>query len=182
MSSNPSERFYRNPMVLSVIAMGSFVLLLLMMFYLGEKLRSISQAGTDSFAIDLTDHQTVYVPVYSHIYVADGESQLLATMLSIRNSDPERPMTITSVRYYGTKGELVQEYVEGTLRLGPLETTEFLVGKRDARGGSGANFIVAWRAEQPVYEPIVEAVMVGGSGNSSVSLKSIGRPLAERVE
>jgi len=183
MSNDQPPRFYNNPLVMSVIAVGAFVLLLLMMFYLEDQLQAISQAtGTDSFAIDLTDHQTVYVPVYSHIYIADGVPQLLATMLSIRNSDPERPIIINSLRYYDTKGELVQEYVENDRRLGPLETAEFLVEKQDTRGGSGANFILVWQAEQPVYEPIVEAVMAGGSGNNSISFKSIGRPLAQRVE
>jgi hypothetical protein len=118
--------------------------------------------------------------VYSHIYVGEGDPELLSTLLSIRNSGPERAITVTSLRYYGTKGDLVQEYVEGSLRLGPLETMEFLVEKPDTRGGSGANFILAWRADEPVYEPIVEAVMVGGSAGN-ISFKSLGRPLAERV-
>ena len=107
--------------------------------------------------------------------------ELLSTLLSIRNSDPQRAITVTSLRYYATGGDLVQEYVEGSVRLGPLETAEFLVEKPDTRGGSGANFILAWRAYEAVYEPIVEAVMVGGPAGN-IAFKRLGRPLAERVD
>ena len=57
-----------------------------------------------------------------------------------------------------------------------------MIPERDKSGGSGANFIVAWKAAEPVYEPIVEAVMVGLNRNQSISFKSFGRPLIERVE
>jgi hypothetical protein len=32
------------------------------------------------------------------------------------------------------------------------------------QGGTGANFIVVWGAEEPVYEPVVEAVMISAAG------------------
>ena len=35
---------------------------------------------------------------------------------------------------------------------------------------------------ESVYKPIVEAVMIGQSKNRSISFKSVGRPLAQRVE
>jgi len=44
--------------------------------------------------------QTIYVPVYSHIYHDDGKKTFnLAATLSIRNTDLENPIVITFVRY-----------------------------------------------------------------------------------
>jgi len=136
--------------------------------------------ANQGLALSLVDGQRVYVPVYSHIYANGGAPHLLETTLSIRNSDPDLPIAITSARYYDTAGNLIKEFVDGTLRLGPLATTEIVVKKRDTRGGSGANFIVEWVAEKPVYEPIIETVMLGQSGSQSISFKSAGRPLVER--
>ena len=180
-----------NPVLLASLAAAGFIALLIIIIYLTQRLESVedtlsytfpaSQAQT-TIAIDITDSQTVYVPIYSHIYSKGGEPYLLEATLSIRNSDPERSIDITSVNYYDTKGKSIQEYLEGKLTLGPLETTAFLVENADTRGGSGANFIVAWKSDEPVYEPIIEAVMIGLDEGHSISFKSIGRPLAKRAK
>ena len=73
-------------------------------------------------------------------------------------------------------------YLDGKMRLGPLETRAFLVEKRDTRGGSGANFIVVWDAEELVYEPLIEAIMVGFSDSNSISFTSPGRALVKRKD
>lgn len=198
MNENPNtkqpSRKEQNPWILVLLGPAAFVLLLAMMIYLSNQFETIEKKlsftppesakmyAKDSFGIDIVDAQTVYVPVYSHIYVRDGDPHLLGISLSIRNSDSERAITVTSVRYYDTKGKLIQEYIEGQLELGPLETTTFLVEQSDIRGGSGANFIVAWKSDSAVYEPIIEAVMIGHAEGESISFKSIGRPLAQRIE
>ncbi len=38
------------------------------------------------------------------------------------------------------------------------------------------------KADEPVYEPIIEAVMVGLSKGQSISLNSPGRALSQRIE
>src|SRR5437762_13796674 len=65
---------------------------------------SLASAREDA---ELSRGQTVYVPVYSHIWYGDvdygGPSKLLlSSMLSIRNTDPGHSITIKAVRYYGT--------------------------------------------------------------------------------
>jgi hypothetical protein len=139
------------------------------------------QPSAGSYSILLVDAQTVYVPAYSHIYARGGNAHLLETTLSIRNTDPEHSILINSVDYYDTQGKLVKNYLDQAVKLRPLQTTSYLVKKQDTRGGSGANFIVTWSAEQPVYEPIIEAIMVGASNNQPISFISQGRPLAKRV-
>ena len=43
-----------------------------------------------------TSGQTVYVPAYSHIYHGNKNAELLLSVtLSIRNIDPDNPITIT---------------------------------------------------------------------------------------
>ena len=178
---------------LPVIGSIAAILALAMLFYLGDKIETIEDqlryqpaaAGEfvgGGFAVDKVAGQTVYVPVYSHVYAGGGEPHLLETTLSIRNTDPGRSIALSSVRYYDTKGALVQSLLEGVIELAPLETTEFLIKKQDARGGSGANFIVEWKAAEEVYEPIIEAVMVGLNRQQSISLKSVGRPLVNPQE
>lgn len=168
--------------------------LLLMMAWLGNKIDvlddglryvppSKQQMNATGYAeIAMNKGQTLYVPAYSHIYSRGGEPHLLEVTLSIRNTDPTRSIRVTRVQYYDTKGKLVNNYLEGQLELGPMETVEFLVKEQETQGGSGANFIVTWNADGPVYEPIVEAVMIGLSKGHSISFVSPARPLAQRSE
>ena len=60
------------------------------------------------------------------------------------------------------------------IELGPLETIEFLVERRDSSGGSGANFLVQWTAETEVDRPLIEAVMVGTAGTLGISFREAG--------
>jgi hypothetical protein len=91
--------------------------------------------------------QKVYVPVYSHIYAKGGKPFLLETTLSFRNSDPNEDITIASVRYYDTDGNLIKDYLKKPMLINPLATVEFLVAQKEIEGGSGANFIVEWASD-----------------------------------
>jgi hypothetical protein len=139
-------------------------------------------AAGDTGIIDFAEGRTVYVPVYSHIYSGGGQPHLLEVTLSVRNTDPERTIRLVAVQYFDTRGALVKNHLEEKLELGPMETVDFLVEKQDTRGGSGANFIVTWDSDQPVYEPIIEAVMIGLTKEHSISFITPARPLAARAE
>ena len=82
---------------------------------------------------------------------------------------------------FDSKGKKIDEYIDGILELGPLESSEVLVTKRDTRGGTGANFLVTWNAKQAVHLPIVEAVMVGNEGDIDISFRTNGQPLTSRI-
>jgi len=120
-----------------------------------------------------------YVPVYSHIYHDGGRPYSLETTLSVRNVDPKHAVFLTKVDYYDTDGDLSQRKLDRAIVLRPLQTIEFLIERTDATGGSGANFIVEWRSEQEISEPIIEAVMVGMSGTQGFSFRSPGRVIVE---
>jgi len=126
--------------------------------------------------------QTVFVPAYSEIFYGSTNDLLeLTATLAIHNSDPDDLILITSVRYYDTDGNLVREFVTAPVQLNPMATTGFVIDGSDTPAGWGANFLVEWGAEHPVYEPVIEAVMVSRRGTEGVSFISPGRVVSEQI-
>ena len=120
--------------------------------------------------------QTIYVPIYSHIYYENQQKVFdLSATLSIRNTDLTYPIIIASVRYYDTTGKLIKHYLEQPVELGSLGSMDFVVERTDTSGGSGANFIVEWIAKTTVSEPVVEAVMISAVSNQGISFISSGK-------
>lgn len=119
--------------------------------------------------------QTVYVPVYSHIYSGDRELPFyLAATLSIRNTDRDSAITITAVDYHDSEGKFLKHYLEAPLSLSALATKRFVVSESDKSGGSGAKFIVVWRSASPVSEPLIESVMISTKTQQGISFTSRG--------
>jgi len=146
----------------------------------GPTMEQLTRAAepVDVTQIEAIASQTVYVPVYSHIYYRNTQQVYnLATTLSVRNTDLENPIIVTSVQYYNTEGKLVNSYLEKALKLPPLGSMDFFVEQSNSTGGSGANFIVEWRSETAVSEPIIEAVMIGVSGTQGLAFTSRGQTI-----
>lgn len=112
----------------------------------------------------LSKGQTLYLPIYSHIYHGDpdrsgkAEETLTSAHISIRNTDAGGAIRVTSARYYDTAGKLLKEYVTAPRAIGPLGTLELFVPRADVTGGSGANFIITWTSDSSVNPPLVEAL------------------------
>jgi len=66
-----------------------------------------TRASASPETLENATGQTIYVPAYSHVYYGDGKN-LLATTLSIRNTSLTDSISVTSVRYYDSKGKLVE--------------------------------------------------------------------------
>ncbi len=140
---------------------------------------SINSADAASERI-LSKGQTVYVPVYSHIYSGDREHPFyLAATLSVRNTDPKHAITILSVDYYDSKGKLLRPYLENPIILKPLATTRYIIKESDKSGGSGANFIVKWKSDVKINAPIIESIMIGTKTQQGISFISRGRVIQE---
>ncbi|MDQ1335886.1 MAG: hypothetical protein QG552_2836 [Thermodesulfobacteriota bacterium] len=138
------------------------------------------QAADARVNADLSTGQTVYVPVYSHIYQGDRESPIyLAVTLSIRNVDPRMPITVLSADYYDFKGNLLKRYQEGSVDVSPASSIRYVVPESDKAGGSGACFMVAWRSDGPVNPPILESIMIGTRSQQGISFGSRGQVLVE---
>ncbi len=139
-------------------------------------------APADIFAEDITlsSGQTVYVPIYSHIYSGvKGRPFDLAATLSIRNTNTKNPITLVSVKYYDSDGKLVEDYLKKPLQLDALVSTRYIITEDNKAGGSGANFMVAWKSDQNVNPPIIEAVMIGTHSGQGISFVSRGQVIKE---
>lgn len=142
-------------------------------FFLFSMLSSFFQVVSASTEYRLAKGQTLYVPVYSYIFSTSKEIPYnLATILSIRNTDMANSITVVSADYYDTKGKLVRKYYVKPIILGPLESTEIFIPENDAAGGTGANFIVKWAAQNEVNVPIIESVMLGMKSGQGISFVS----------
>ena len=124
----------------------------------------------------LSQGQTLCAPAYSHIYVGNREKPFLLTVtLHVRNVDLKHPITVKSVDYYDSRGNLLKKYLARPLTLKPLESSRHIVPQNEKKGGAGANFIVVWSADKAVNQPIVETVMIGAESQQGISFTSRGQ-------
>jgi hypothetical protein len=130
---------------------------------------------------ELSSGETLYVPVYSNVYAGPkAVPHQLATMLSIHNIDPKYVITILKADYYDSNGKFIESYIKKPKDLKPFEHTFFYLKEYDVRGGPGANFIVQWRAEKRVNQPIIEAIMFGA--RAGISFSSSGQIITEHAK
>ena len=128
--------------------------------------------------------QALYLPVYSHIWHGEADSRgergktLMSVLVSIRNTDPNRPIRINAATYFDTGGRRIKEYLAAPHALGPMATFELFVPRSDDRGGSGANFVITWKADTPVSPPVVEALHVNLPAGRSIAFITSARPIA----
>lgn len=126
--------------------------------------------------------QTIYVPVYSHVFAGDRESPFyLAATLSVRNTDPRSPITLLGVDYHDSDGRLLNRFLDSPLLIKPLASSQYVIAEADKRGGPGASFLVRWKADRPVSPPVVESVMISTRSQQGVSFTSRGQ-VVEEVE
>ena len=136
-----------------------------------------ARAGSE---IVRSDGQTVYVPIYSHIYSGlKGRPFNLAATLSIRNTDPKHSITLVSVEFYDSDGKLVKEYLDNQAELKAMASTRYILTEADTGGGSGANFLVKWKSKTKVNPPLIEGVMIGTRSGQGISFVSRGQVINE---
>lgn len=129
--------------------------------------------------------QTLYLPIYSHMLYGNlGKSGkasfvLLSALVSIRNTDARRPLRVLSARYFDTQGKLLGERVPTPVSVPPLGTLELFVELNDASGGSGANFVIKWDADQPLSPPLVESLHANMDGGKAVIFMTQSVPMAD---
>ncbi len=127
--------------------------------------------------------ETLYLPVYSHIWHGDPDRNgqpvktLLSVSVSIRNTDPANAIRINSAEYFDTGGKKLKQYIPAAVSIAPMGTYELFISRGDDSGGSGANFLISWMSDAPASPPIVEAVHADlPVGRSSVFVTS-ARPI-----
>jgi Protein of unknown function (DUF3124) len=125
--------------------------------------------------------QTLYVPIYSHVYTADNAEPLsLAATLFVRNADRNRSIVVTKVQYVDSSGKTVREFLKSPLKIAPLASMDFFLKESDETGGASPSFIVEWVSTESSNEPIVESVMIGTAGTQGISFTCSGTVIASR--
>ena len=131
-------------------------------------------------ALPKSKGQTLYVPVYSHIYSGDRERPTyLAATVSIRNTDPNHAIRLEVVDYFDSEGKLLRRYLEKPFTLKPMASTRYVVSESDKAGGSGANFMIRWKSDTPVNAPIAEGIMISTASQLGISFTSRGQVIKE---
>lgn len=149
---------------------------LLLIFFAGILIPVVSSAED----IQLSAGQTVYVPIYSHIYSGIKARPFdLAAILSIRNTNLKSSINLVCVKYYDSGGKLVKDYLKAPSSLNALGSTRYIIAENDKAGGSGANFIVIWKSDKPVNPPIIEGVMIGTHSGQGISFVSRGQVIMD---
>jgi hypothetical protein len=146
----------------------------------------IPSAGLAQAAPTLSAGQTLYLPIYSHLYHGDLDSsgkpaeELLSAHVSIRNTDTKGILKVTSARYFDTDGKMLKEYVPTPRPVVPMGTLELFVPYRDVSGGSGANFVITWSADAAINPPVVEAVHAEVRASRGLVFVTSARPILPR--
>ena len=127
--------------------------------------------------------QLLYLPIYSHIWHGETNDKgqpmksLVSISVSIRNTDPVKSIRITSARYFDTGGKELREYLPSAKTIGPMATYEIFVPRSDDSGGSGANFLIAWKSDTPASQPIVEGFHANLPVGRSIAFTTSARPI-----
>lgn len=156
-------------------------------FFAGLWLALVTLAACAQEAPPLSVGQSLYLPVYSHLYHGEihpktgkPSETLVSTHVSLRNTDAKLAIKVSSARYYNTEGKLLREFLPAPRTIPPLGTYELFVPRSDVSGGSGANFIIDWSADQPANPPLVEALHADIREARTLLFVTTGRPLQGR--
>ena len=127
--------------------------------------------------------QVLYLPIYSHVWHGEMNDKgqpmktLVSISVSIRNTDPARSIRMTSAQYFDTDGRKLREYLPSPKIIAPMATHEIFVPRSDDSGGSGANFVIAWKSDTPVSPPIVEGFHASLPVGRSIAFTTSARPI-----
>lgn len=122
--------------------------------------------------------EEIYVPAYSMVLIDPKTSHQMAITVVVHNTDPEQSITLQKVDHYDYQGHLVKSLIDEKIEIPPFGSWKYLVDIRDRTGGLGANFIVEWASDFPANSPIVETLMIGGSGTQGISFASRGKVIS----
>lgn len=130
-----------------------------------------------------TNGQVLYLPIYSHVWHGEVERSgqpmktLVSISVSIRNTDPTKPIRITSAQYFDTNGKRLREYIPTPRTVAPMATYELFVPRSDDTGGSGANFVIVWKSDASVNAPIVEGFHANLPTGRSIAFTTSARQI-----
>lgn len=129
-------------------------------------------ANNISYAdIKRTQGQTVYLSLYPKIEKAGKKGfSFLTTILTIRNTDMQHPITVNSINYHDSNGALKKHVLKEPIILNPISSKSMRFEKKELDTASGMTgcFIIVWKSAERVSEPLIEGI-VGTSGTGWVT-------------
>jgi len=131
-------------------------------------------------SINLVRGQVLYMPIYSNIpHFMDSVEIDMSAFVAIHNTDFYQSIRLLKVQYFNTKGKLVRDFMPNEiLTLKPLETVDFYVPYQD-KSGTGANFLIEWKSDSLVTEPLVESITINTKLQNTVAVLSYGKVIKE---
>lgn len=131
-------------------------------------------------SIKLVKGQILYMPIYSNIpHFMDSIKIDMSAFVAFHNTDFKHTIKLKKVQYFDTKGKLVHDFLlNSTRELSPLETVDFYVPYRD-QSGTGANFLIEWKSDSLVTEPLVESITINTKMQNCVAVLSQGKVIKE---
>lgn len=165
-----------------------FLLFILQSCESGQEQPTIKQPNWDNRKAEVSNWDNfeqgkTYLPVYSHIYQRyENRTFNLTVTVSIRNTSLSDSIYILKADYFNTNGDNIRQYIKAPIYLKPMETIELVIEEDDKEGGSGANFIFDWAAENPKNIPLFEAVMISTYGQQGLSFVTRGVPVLSESE
>jgi hypothetical protein len=132
--------------------------------------------SSDMKALSEVRGQLLYLPVYSNIpYLIDTGMFDMSAFVAIHNTDLLTSIRIIRVLYFNEAGQLVDDFTkDGETILKPLATSNFYIPYED-KSGNGANFLIEWKADTLVTEPLIEAITLCLKPNNTLAILSKGK-------
>ena len=126
--------------------------------------------------------QTIYLAIHTQvIYDAKGRTLPVVGTLYFRNTDPNRELSITSKKFYGPDGALLEVKLKDPLVLKPLENRRVILPTlKNNKEQAGASLIITWESKEPVNPPLVEGIFIAAAGQQGISFDTQGVVLEER--
>ena len=145
-----------------------------------ENILDVNQLRKGS--VELSYRDTIYIPMYTEIYMEHDTWKLgLTPTISVRNTSLKDTVYIEEIDHYNSQGELVHQYHENILFLGPLQSIEYVVAERESEFEAmiGGSFIIIWGANSSKVKPIFQGIMVSSHGPQGISFLTEGVSISE---
>lgn len=132
--------------------------------------------------LDLPHRDTIYIPIYSEIHMEHDTRKLRLTVtLSIRNTSQKDTIYLESINQYNAKGKVVQQYLDETMFLSPMQSTNYVIEEDESEMEVEGSFIINWGAKNTHVMPLFQAVMISAHGPQGISFVTEGVSLSRKV-
>lgn len=140
-----------------------------------ENILDVNQLKKGSIALSYRD--TIYIPMYTEIYMEEDTWRLgLTPTISVRNTSLKDTIYIEEIDHYNSQGEMVHQYNDKILFLGPLQSIEYVVAERESETEAmiGGSFIIIWGANNSKVKPLFQGIMISSHGPQGISFLTEG--------